>query len=115
MAADRPVDALFCGFWLSHVERARTAEFLALARRWLKSGGGFAFIDSLPDPQSGAADHPTPADDTSVRRLDDGREFTIVKVYREPAELEAALREAGFATAEVTTTGRFFILGSATA
>jgi len=112
---DRQVDALFCGFWLSHVERARTAEFLALARRWLKPGGVFAFIDSLPDPQSGAADHPTPADDTSVRRLDDGREFTIVKVYREPAELEAALREAGFATAEVTTTGRFFVLGSATA
>jgi uncharacterized protein YaaQ len=39
----------------------------------------------------------------------------IVKVYREPAELEAALREAGFATAKVTTTGRFFVLGSATA
>jgi len=112
---DRPVDALYCGFWLSHVERARTVEFLALARRWLKPGGVFAFIDSLPDPQSGAADHPAPADDTSVRRLDDGREFTIVKVYREPAELEAALRAAGFATAEVTTTGRFFVLGSATA
>ena len=112
---DRQVDALFCGFWLSHVERARTVEFLALARRWLKPGGVFAFIDSRPDPQSGATDHPTPADDTSVRRLDDGREFTIVKVYREPAELEAALRAAGFATAEVTTTGRFFVLGSATA
>ena len=25
--------------------------------------GAFAFIDSLPDPASGAADHPTPADD----------------------------------------------------
>jgi demethylmenaquinone methyltransferase/2-methoxy-6-polyprenyl-1,4-benzoquinol methylase len=112
---DRPVDALFCGFWLSHVERARTVEFLALARRWLKPGGVFAFIDSLPDPQAGAADHPTPADDTSIRRLDDGREFTIVKVYREPAELEAALRDAGFATAQVATTGRFFVLGSATA
>jgi methyltransferase family protein len=112
---DRRVDALFCGFWLSHVERDRTGEFLRLARRWLKPGGLFTFIDSLPDPQSGAADHPVPADDTSVRRLDDGREFTIVKVYREPAELEAALREAGFGTAAVTTTGRFFVLGSATA
>jgi methyltransferase family protein len=112
---DRRVDALFCGFWLSHVERDRTGEFLALAREWLKPGGTFAFIDSLPDPQSGAADHPAPQDDTSVRRLDDGREFTIVKVYREPAGLEAALRDAGFATAQVRTTGRFFILGNATA
>jgi demethylmenaquinone methyltransferase/2-methoxy-6-polyprenyl-1,4-benzoquinol methylase len=112
---DRQVDALFCGFWLSHVERDRTGEFLALARRWLKPGGTFAFIDSLPDPQSGAADHPAPSDDTSVRRLGDGREFTIVKVYRGPAELESALRDAGFATATVATTGRFFVLGSATA
>src|SRR6476659_2134633 len=95
---DREVDALYCGFWLSHVDRPRTEEFLALARRWLKPGGVFAFIDSRPDPQSSAADHPAPSDDTSVRRLDDGREFTIVKVYREPAELEAALRDAGFAT-----------------
>ena len=112
---DRQVDALFCGFWLSHVERERTGDFLALARRWLKPGGIFAFIDSLPDPQSGAADHSAPSADTSVRRLDDGREFTIVKVYREPAELETALRDAGFADARVTTTGRFFVLGSATA
>src|SRR5262245_13585536 len=112
---DRQVDALFCGFWLSHVERDRTGEFLALARRWLKPGGTFALIDSLPDPQSSAVDHPAPADDTSIRRLNDGREFTIVKVYREPADLEEAVRAAGFATAEVTTTGRFFVLASATA
>ena len=110
---DRQVDGVFCGFWLSHVERERTAEFLALVRRWLKPGGTFAFIDSLPDPASGASDNPTPSDDRSVRRLDDGREFTIVKVYREPSELEAALREAGFRDIAVRTTGRFFVLGSA--
>ena len=112
---DRPVDAVFTGFWLSHVPRARLAEFLAIVRRWLKPGGTFAFIDSLADPQSSAADHPTPADDVSLRRLDDGREFTIVKVYYEPGELEAALTAAGFEDARVTTTGRFFLTGVATA
>jgi SAM-dependent methyltransferase len=112
---DRQVDGVFCGFWLSHVERERTAEFLALVRRWLKPGGRFAFIDSLPDPASGATDHPTNVGDTSLRRLDDGREFTIVKVYRDPAELETALRAAGFDDVGVTTTGRFFVLGSALA
>jgi hypothetical protein len=60
-------------------------------------------------------DHPEPANDASVRRLDDGREFTVVKVYYEPAELESALTGAGFATADVTTTGRFFLTGVATA
>jgi demethylmenaquinone methyltransferase/2-methoxy-6-polyprenyl-1,4-benzoquinol methylase len=112
---DRAVDAVFTGFWLSHVPRARLGAFLALVRRWLKPGGTFAFIDSLPDPQSSAADHPAPSDDASLRRLADGREFTIVKVYYTPDELEHALREAGFADATVTTTGRFFLTGVASA
>jgi SAM-dependent methyltransferase len=112
---DRTVDAVFAGFWLSHVERDRLDAFLAVVRRWLKPGGTFAFIDSLRDPQSSAVDHPTPADDRSIRRLDDGREFTIVKVYYEPAELVAALERAGFEAGTVTTTGRFFLLGEGTA
>ena len=112
---DRNVDALFTGFWLSHIPRELLPDFLSIARRWLRDEGTFAFIDSLPDPQSGAADHPTPESDRSIRRLDDGREFEIVKVYYAPDELEAALRAAGFASAEVTTTGRFFLLGRATA
>ena len=110
---DREVDALFAGFWLSHVPRGQLDEFLALARRWLRPGGTFTFIDSLRDPQSGAADNPEPADGEAVRRLANGQEFRIVKVFYEPAELRAALLRAGFVTAEVTTTGRFFLLGHA--
>jgi methyltransferase family protein len=112
---DRAVDAVFIGFWLSHVPRDRLAAFLGVVRRWLKAGGTFAFIDSQLDPQSSAVDHPAPADDRSVRRLDDGREFTVVKVYYEPAELEAALAGAGFERARVTSTGRFFLTGVASA
>jgi demethylmenaquinone methyltransferase/2-methoxy-6-polyprenyl-1,4-benzoquinol methylase len=112
---DRQVDAVFTGFWLSHVERGLLDEFLRLVRRWLRAGGSFAFIDSRRDPQSGATDHPTPTDDTAIRRLDDGREFRINKVFYEPEELVAALEHAGFIEAEVTTTGRFFVLGHARA
>ncbi len=112
---DRAVDGLFMGFWLSHVPRDRLHDFLGLARRWLKPGSRLAFIDSLPDSASGAADHPAPADDLALRRLADGREFTIVKVYYAPDELAAALTEAGFTGVEVTATGRFFLLGSARA
>lgn len=107
-----PADGLFTGFWLSHVERARLGDFLALVRRWLVPGGRFAFIDSLPDPASGAADHPAPAGDRAVRRLSDGREFTIVKVFRSPDELADALRGAGFEDVGVSTSGRFFVLGT---
>ncbi len=112
---DRAVDGLFMGFWLSHVPRDRLDAFLALARRWLKPGALLAFIDSLPDPASGAADHPTPEQDRSVRQLADGREFTIVKVYYTADEVRVALERAGFVDAEVATTGRFFVLGHARA
>ncbi len=109
-----PAEGLFAGFWLSHVERARTAAFLDLAARWLGAGGRIALIDSLPDPRSGAVDQPTPAADRSVRRLTDGREFDIVKVYRSPDAIAAALAGAGFRDIEVTTSGRFFVLATAT-
>jgi ubiquinone/menaquinone biosynthesis C-methylase UbiE len=112
---DRQVDALFVGFWLSHVPRERLAAFLVLARRWLKPGGMFAFIDSLPDPQSGATDHPPVTDDHSIRRLADGREFRIVKVHYSPEELTQALVATGLESVEVTTTGRFFLLGRGSA
>nr|MBA2380567.1 class I SAM-dependent methyltransferase [Chloroflexota bacterium] len=109
-----PADALFAGFWLSHIERDRTAEFLHLAGRWLAPAGRIALIDSLPDPRSGAIDHEAARDDRSVRRLADGREFTIVKVYRTVDEIAAALTAAGFREVAVTSTGRFFILATAT-
>ena len=113
---DRQVDALFCGFWLSHVPRSRLASFFELARHWLRPGGLFAFIDSRFDPQSSAVDHAPQADqETMLRRLDDGREFTIPKVYYQPAELEAGLLAAGFANVTVATTARFFLLGEARA
>lgn len=108
-----PADALFAGFWVSHVERTRLVAFLDLVARWLRPGGRFALIDSLPDPSSGAVDHPPVAGDRSRRRLDDGREFEIVKVHYAPDDLASALSDTGFRDVEVTTTGRFFVLGTA--
>ena len=111
-----PADVLFAGFWVSHVPRSRLVEFFALARRWVRPGGAFAFIDSRFDPSSSAVDHiPDPDAETAVRRLDDGREFTIRKVHHDAAALESALIESGFASATVTGTSRFFLLGLALA
>ena len=113
---DRAVDALVAAFWLSHVPRERLAAFFAVARAWLKPGGRFAVIDSLPDPSSGTVDRlPPPAPDLSRRRLADGREFTIPEVFYAPDELAAALRAAAFRDVGVRTTGRFFVLVTATA
>ncbi len=113
---DRAVDALFTGFWLSHVPRARLGAFLGVVRAWLRPGARFAAINSLPDPASGTVDRlPAPGPDLARRSLADGREFTIPKVSYAPEELASALRAAGFAAVDVHTTGRFFLLATATA
>ncbi len=105
---DREVDGLFAGFWLSHVRGERLAEFGALARRWLKPGGMFAFIDEAPGPDY------TPIDDgLQLRRLSDGRQFSIPKAYHSPDELLASLRGAGFSEVEASTTTRYFVHGQA--
>jgi SAM-dependent methyltransferase len=111
---DRPVDGLFCGFWLSHVPDDRLHDFLALAHRWLRPGGTLGFIDSLADPESGAVDsEPVGTDGVAVRRLADGREYRVIKVYRSAADMVAALARVGFQDVRVESTGRFFQMGSA--
>ncbi len=110
---DREVDGVFCGFWLSHVAHPRLGDFLDLVLRWLRPGGRMAFIDALPDPESGAVDHDPVADDgTPLRRLADVREFGDVTVHRSAGEMTAALTDAGFGDVRVETTSRFFLMGS---
>ena len=111
-----PAGGLFTGFWLSHVPRPRLAGFLRLARAWLAPAGTYAFIDSRFDPASGAAGNELDAaHEVATRRLADGRVFRVPKVYYEPPELERALLAAGFGDVTVSTTGRFFLLGRASA
>jgi len=107
---DRQVDVVFCGGWLSHVRRQRLRDFLAIVHRWLKPGGLFAFVD-----EAGHPDYEQTDDEQQPRQLNDGRQFRIIKVFYEPGELQPALLAAGFASAEVTKTSRFFVLGRATA
>jgi SAM-dependent methyltransferase len=107
-------DLVFMGFWLSHVPHARFEPFWAMVRRALKPDGFACIVDSAHDPTSHAVDHPTPDRHAGVvtRRLDDGREFRIVKVFWEPATLTARLAACGFA-ADIAKTPRYFIYGSA--
>jgi SAM-dependent methyltransferase len=76
-------DLCFFGFWLSHVPDERLDEFWATVRKALKPGGRVFLIDS------GAGDPAhTSLSTTGVekRRLNDGREFQIVKRYRTPED-----------------------------
>jgi 2-polyprenyl-3-methyl-5-hydroxy-6-metoxy-1,4-benzoquinol methylase len=105
-------DVVFFSFWLSHVPPARFDPFWALVRSALRPGGQVFFIDSLLEPTTSALDH-GPVDQSGVvrRRLNDGQEFDVVKIFYQPDELERRLAELGW-QGWVRSTPRFFLYGS---
>ncbi|MCU1484729.1 MAG: class SAM-dependent methyltransferase [Actinomycetia bacterium] len=94
---DRTWDAVVFCFWISHVPDDRLDGFLAWVGDVLRPGGHVFFLDGIPEPASTAIDHVLPAegDEVMVRRLDDGREFRIVKNFWPPDDLEGRCRMAG--------------------
>jgi SAM-dependent methyltransferase len=113
---DEAYDGVFSGFWLSHVPPERLDGFLRTVRRALRPGGQLFFVDSLRDPQTTSGDQPLPEEELPwlVRRLNDAREFAIVKLFYEPAALQAALGRSGL-DVRVRETERFFLYGAGTA
>jgi SAM-dependent methyltransferase len=113
----RPVqryDVVFFSFWLSHVPDDRFAAFWDGVAATLAPGGAAYMIDSAFDPSSTARDHILPGPDagTVTRKLNDGREFHIVKRFWEPQQLATRLGEVGWSAA-IAQTPSYFIYGSA--
>ncbi|KAI9026774.1 S-adenosyl-L-methionine-dependent methyltransferase [Hyaloraphidium curvatum] len=102
-------DAVFAGFWFSHVPPELLDGFLSRVSGALKPGGRFFAVDSLKAEGTSSANDETPdrhPEHWHARRLNDGRGFTIVKVFYGP-ELEGTLGRAGI-EGKWTSTGRFF-------
>jgi hypothetical protein len=91
----------------------RFASFWAGVAAALRPDGRVFLVDSLPDPTSTANNHgmPDPAG-IQERRLNDGRSFRIVKLFRPPAELTDALQALGW-TATIERTANYFVFGQA--
>jgi len=107
-------DSVFFSFWLSHVPNQRFDGFWDMVRKTLKPQGRAFFVDSLMEQASTARDH-DPIDESGVvrRRLNDGREFEIVKVFYDPAALQERLLGRGW-QGWVRSSGKFFLYGSVT-
>ena len=71
-------------------------------------------IDSAFDPTSTAKNHDLPGREAGVvtRKLNDGREFRIVKIFWEPRSLAARLETLGWSAA-LAQTPNYFIHGEA--
>lgn len=110
---ERSYDVVFFSFWLSHVPRARFGAFWALVASCLNPGGRVFFIDNRRDRTLRRTDPYVFDEDGDVqrRRLNDGSEHRVVKVYYEPSELTGHLAAEGW-SAQVAGT-RWFISGTA--
>jgi SAM-dependent methyltransferase len=106
-------DVCFFAFWLSHVPESRFEGFWETVASALRPGGRVFFIDSVRSERSTAADHrlPSAEKETMLRRLDDGREFRIVKRFFQAHELEGRLARLGWRI-RVRQTGEFFVYGA---
>ncbi|MEM9587867.1 MAG: class I SAM-dependent methyltransferase [Planctomycetota bacterium] len=111
-ATQRKFDCVFFGFWLSHVPEDRFQSFWQLVRSVLKPNGRVFFVDSLPNPESGASNHPVADASATVqeRFLNDGRRFQIIKRYFDVDDLRSTLCEFGWQVS-LRTTPNFFLYG----
>lgn len=103
---DRRYDAVFFGFWISHVPPERFERFWSLVDDALSRAGRVFFFDDNYRPDAELIEG---ADSSIVeRRLNDGTPFRVVKVPFEPDQLERRLRALGWNITVSATPGPFY-------
>jgi SAM-dependent methyltransferase len=102
-------DAVFFAFWLTHVPPARFTPFFQLVRDCLEPDGRVLFFDETRLNASAAYERPLDAaTGATLRTLEDGQSFRMVKVYYEPAALESRLHSLGWSIEVRPVSTRFF-------
>jgi demethylmenaquinone methyltransferase/2-methoxy-6-polyprenyl-1,4-benzoquinol methylase len=92
----RRYDIVFFAFWLSHIPPTRLPDFWNTVASALAPGGKAIFIDDSPAAAASEevlANQPAP---TALRRLDDGSEYRIVKVFHDAETLTDDLTALGW-------------------
>jgi SAM-dependent methyltransferase len=109
---DRDYDVVFFAFWLSHVPESHAERFWRSVHDALRPGGRFFLVDAAQAVPERNVIHGSQLPDrdsaTEHRRLEDGREFRIIKRSFDPDRLARDLREHGL-DASVVETGEFFV------
>jgi SAM-dependent methyltransferase len=113
---ERRFDVVFFSFWLTHVPPARFDGFWQVVEQSLLPGGRVFFIDNAR-PVLEASDHVMrdhPERGVSIRRLSDGRQYNIVKVYWRPDALRRRLATLSLDMHVRETANRLCIYGHGT-
>lgn len=98
----RRYDTVFFAFWLSHVPLSRMGHFWNTVAAALTPHGRAIFIDEGP---AEAAREEVAAE---LRRLDDGSQYRIVKIFHDPTTLTDDLATLGW-SADVRPLGNFIV------
>jgi len=106
----RQYDVVYFGFWLSHVPRVYFEPFWRMVADALKPGGRVFLFDEAAT----RSETYTPRDchDRQPRNLNDGRSFTIIKLYYDHADLAQSLERLGW-SADIRCTPNQFLYGVA--
>ena len=112
-AAEGRFDTIFFGFWLSHVPPEKFAEFWNLMDSCLAPRGRIFFVDSRYQETSTAVNHVLPDRSATVlqRRLNDGREYRVYKIFYDRDELTLRLGALKWSF-EITETRNYFLYGA---
>ena len=108
----RRFDTVFFAFWLSHVPPKRFAPFWSMVREALAPKGQAVFVDNGPGERASEevlGGQPAPM---VRRRLVDGSEHRVVKVFYDPGVLQTKLTSHGW-MASVWPVGTRFLAGIA--
>jgi 2-polyprenyl-3-methyl-5-hydroxy-6-metoxy-1,4-benzoquinol methylase len=100
---NKQYNLVFFAFWLSHIPLEKIDEFFKKVYRAVRPSGKVFLIDSRFSESSSAK-----KDVHQTRKLNDGREFKIFKIYYQPEELLEKLTNAGFQT-DVKITDNYFL------
>jgi SAM-dependent methyltransferase len=101
-------DTVFFAFWLSHVPPTRLPDFWNAVAAALAPGGKAIFIDDGPAAaayEEVLANQPAPA---ALRRLDDGSQYRIVKVFHDVQTLTDDLTALGWSV-RIRPVARYFV------
>jgi len=90
-------DALFAGFWWSHVPLARLDEFLRNAERAITPGGLLVFLDNayVEGSSTPISRRDTEGNTYQMRRLDDGSTHEVLKNFLADDELRGRVALRG--------------------
>ena len=102
-------DAVVFAFWISHVPLGRLDAFLDEVHRVVRPGGQVACVDGMRPTSNREPETVDAERRVQMRRLRDGTEHSVVKVYYDEPALRHCLASRA-ETLEITTTKRFFIM-----